>query len=85
MRFEALEAWIRRAACLNLGKEVARWSGQVLDTIDYCGFIGLNPASKRVLRRDRRLRAGHDAWRAGRASCSKNLIIYGRQPNGGGL
>ena len=32
----------------NLGKEVHRWSGQVLDTIDYCAFIGRNPGSKYV-------------------------------------
>jgi Rieske Fe-S protein len=27
---------------------VTRWSGQVLDTIDYCAFIGLNPGNKSV-------------------------------------
>jgi glycine/D-amino acid oxidase-like deaminating enzyme/nitrite reductase/ring-hydroxylating ferredoxin subunit len=42
VRFEAVEAWIR-ALVPTLGSEVARWSGQVLDTIDYCGFIGRNP------------------------------------------
>jgi glycine/D-amino acid oxidase-like deaminating enzyme/nitrite reductase/ring-hydroxylating ferredoxin subunit len=47
VRFEAVEAWIRQLLP-DLGKEVARWSGQVLDTIDYCGFIGLNPDSKNV-------------------------------------
>ena len=47
VRFEAVEAWIR-ALVPALGKEVARWSGQVLDTIDYCGFIGRNPGSKNV-------------------------------------
>ena len=31
-----------------LGTEVARWSGQVLETIDRCGFIGLNPGNKHV-------------------------------------
>ena len=31
MRFEALEAWIRKLVP-DLGKEVHRWSGQVLDT-----------------------------------------------------
>ena len=44
VRFEAIEAWIRQLVP-QLGKEVTRWSGQVLDTIDYCGFIGLNPGS----------------------------------------
>ena len=48
----------------DLGKEVHRWSGQVLDTIDYCGFIGRNPGSDNVYRRDRRFRPGHDPRRA---------------------
>ena len=47
VRFEAVEAWIR-ALVPELGKEVNRWSGQVLDTIDYCGFIGKNPGSEKV-------------------------------------
>jgi glycine/D-amino acid oxidase-like deaminating enzyme/nitrite reductase/ring-hydroxylating ferredoxin subunit len=47
VRFEAIEAWTR-ALVPNLGKEVTRWSGQVLDTIDYCGFIGRNPGSANV-------------------------------------
>jgi glycine/D-amino acid oxidase-like deaminating enzyme/nitrite reductase/ring-hydroxylating ferredoxin subunit len=47
VRFEAIEAWMR-ALLPKLGNEVARWSGQVLDTIDYCGFIGRNPGSENV-------------------------------------
>jgi glycine/D-amino acid oxidase-like deaminating enzyme/nitrite reductase/ring-hydroxylating ferredoxin subunit len=47
VRFEAIEAWIR-SLVPELGKEVTRWSGQVLDTIDYCGFIGRNPGSDNV-------------------------------------
>ena len=47
IRFEAIEAWIR-ALVPSLGNEVTRWSGQVLDTIDYCAFIGLNPGSTSV-------------------------------------
>ncbi|TIS65672.1 MAG: FAD-dependent oxidoreductase [Mesorhizobium sp.] len=47
IRFEAIEAWIR-SLVPTLGKEVTRWSGQVLDTIDYCAFIGLNPGSTSV-------------------------------------
>ncbi|TIX01342.1 MAG: FAD-dependent oxidoreductase, partial [Mesorhizobium sp.] len=47
IRFEAIEAWIRELVP-TLGKEVTRWSGQVLDTIDYCAFIGLNPGSTSV-------------------------------------
>jgi Rieske Fe-S protein len=48
IRFEALDAWIRELVP-KLNKETARWSGQVMDTIDYCGFIGFNPGNKRVL------------------------------------
>ena len=47
VRFEAIEAWMR-VLLPDLGKEVTRWSGQVLDTIDYCGFIGRNPGSKNI-------------------------------------
>jgi len=47
VRFEAIEAWIR-ALLPELGKEVHRWSGQVMDTIDYCGFIGRNPGDRQV-------------------------------------
>jgi len=46
-RFKALDAWIR-AVVPELGKEAARWSGQVLETIDYCGFIGRSPGSENV-------------------------------------
>lgn len=46
-RFEKLHAWTLNIIP-TLGKEVYRWSGQVLDTIDYCAFMGLNPGSKRV-------------------------------------
>jgi glycine/D-amino acid oxidase-like deaminating enzyme/nitrite reductase/ring-hydroxylating ferredoxin subunit len=47
VRFEAVEAWIRQLVP-DLGKEVHRWSGQVMDTIDYCGFIGRNPGNDKV-------------------------------------
>ena len=46
-RFEALEAWTR-SLLPDLGKEVHRWSGQVMETIDSCGFIGRNPGSENV-------------------------------------
>jgi len=46
-RFLALEAWMRNLLP-DLGKELHRWSGQILDTIDYAAFIGLNPGSKRT-------------------------------------
>lgn len=47
VRFEAIEAWTRELVP-TLGKEVARWSGQVMKTMDHCGFIGRNPLSKNV-------------------------------------
>ena len=47
VRFEAIEAWIRQLLPA-LGNEVHRWSGQVLDTTDYCGFIGRYPGSDNV-------------------------------------
>lgn len=47
VRFEAVEAWIRQLVP-SLGKEVHRWSGQVLATIDYCGFIGRDPGSDNI-------------------------------------
>jgi hypothetical protein len=30
----------------DLGKEKHRWSGQILDPIDYCGFIGRTHGSQ---------------------------------------
>jgi glycine/D-amino acid oxidase-like deaminating enzyme/nitrite reductase/ring-hydroxylating ferredoxin subunit len=47
VRFEAIEAWMRELVP-DLGRAVHCWSGQVLDTIDYCGFIGRSPGSERV-------------------------------------
>jgi glycine/D-amino acid oxidase-like deaminating enzyme/nitrite reductase/ring-hydroxylating ferredoxin subunit len=45
VRFEALEAWTR-ALVPDLGREMHRWSGQVLEPFDYCGFIGQDPGSR---------------------------------------
>jgi Rieske Fe-S protein len=46
-RFERLEQWVR--AKMPMLKGVThRWSGQVLDTIDYAGFIGKNPGSEYI-------------------------------------
>src|SRR5436190_751951 len=47
VRFEGLESWIR-GVVPDLGRETHRWSGQILETIDYSGFIGRNPGSKNV-------------------------------------
>jgi len=47
VRFQALEAWTRNL--IPAVKDVThRWSGQVLDTIDYAGFIGRNPRSNNI-------------------------------------
>ena len=48
----------------ELGKETHRWSGQVLDTIDYASFTGVNPGNERLCA-CRRFRARHHAWRNG--------------------
>jgi len=46
-RFEGLEAWARNL--IPAAKDVThRWSGQVLDTIDYAAFIGRNPGNTNV-------------------------------------
>jgi glycine/D-amino acid oxidase-like deaminating enzyme/nitrite reductase/ring-hydroxylating ferredoxin subunit len=46
-RFERLDKWARGK--MPMLKEVThRWSGQVLDTIDYAGFIGQNPGSEYI-------------------------------------
>ena len=46
-RFKRLETWARELIP-GLGKETHRWSGQVLDTIDYAGFIGRDPGGKNI-------------------------------------
>jgi glycine/D-amino acid oxidase-like deaminating enzyme/nitrite reductase/ring-hydroxylating ferredoxin subunit len=46
-RFEALEAWARHLMP-NLGSITHRWSGQVMDPVDYSAFIGRNPRSENV-------------------------------------
>ncbi|MET3155249.1 FAD-dependent oxidoreductase [Bradyrhizobium diazoefficiens] len=46
-RFARLESWARELMPA-LGKVTHRWSGQVLDTIDYAGFMGREPGSERV-------------------------------------
>jgi glycine/D-amino acid oxidase-like deaminating enzyme/nitrite reductase/ring-hydroxylating ferredoxin subunit len=46
-RFARLENWVR-PLIPDLQSVVHRWSGQVLDTIDYAGFIGRNPGDSRI-------------------------------------
>lgn len=47
LRFTELETWARNLIP-RLGKAASRWSGQVLDTIDYAAFIGRNPGNENV-------------------------------------
>jgi len=47
VRYEALEAWVRNLVP-DLGGVTHRWSGQVLETIDYSSFSWRNPGSKNV-------------------------------------
>jgi glycine/D-amino acid oxidase-like deaminating enzyme/nitrite reductase/ring-hydroxylating ferredoxin subunit len=47
IRYEALEAWIRNLVPA-LGGVTHRWSGQILDTVDYSSFSGRNPGSENV-------------------------------------
>lgn len=46
-RFAALESWIKTLVP-KLGRETHRWSGQVMDTLDYGAYIGLDADSKRI-------------------------------------
>jgi len=46
-RFARLESWAR-PLIPDLREVTHRWSGQVLDTIDYAGFIGRNPGDQRI-------------------------------------
>jgi glycine/D-amino acid oxidase-like deaminating enzyme/nitrite reductase/ring-hydroxylating ferredoxin subunit len=47
LRFGALDAWARNLIPA-LGEETHRWSGQVLETIDYAAFIGRNPGNDNI-------------------------------------
>jgi Rieske Fe-S protein len=46
-RFARLESWVR-PLIPALGVITHRWSGQVLDTVDYAGFIGRDPGSEHI-------------------------------------
>jgi hypothetical protein len=75
VRFQAIEAWIRELIP-KLGTEKARWSGQVMDTIDYCGFIGRDPSRKRTF-----IATGDSGQGMTHGALAgillKNLVIYG--------
>lgn len=47
VRFGALESW-SRSLLPALGRETHRWSGQVLEPVDYAAFIGRNPDSENI-------------------------------------
>jgi glycine/D-amino acid oxidase-like deaminating enzyme/nitrite reductase/ring-hydroxylating ferredoxin subunit len=46
-RFAALAAWTR-TLIPELGEERFRWSGQVMETLDHCGFIGREAGADRI-------------------------------------
>lgn len=46
-RILSLTRWMRDLLP-DLGQEIARWSGQVLEPIDYVGFIGRNPGENNI-------------------------------------
>ncbi|ASS48950.1 MAG: FAD-dependent oxidoreductase [Candidatus Fluviicola riflensis] len=45
IRYKRLETWARAHFPLIIGI-AAKWSGQVINTVDGCGFIGKNPGSE---------------------------------------
>jgi glycine/D-amino acid oxidase-like deaminating enzyme/nitrite reductase/ring-hydroxylating ferredoxin subunit len=47
IRFAGLEAWMRNLVPA-LGKETHRWSGQVMNPIDFTAFTGRNPDNEHV-------------------------------------
>jgi glycine/D-amino acid oxidase-like deaminating enzyme/nitrite reductase/ring-hydroxylating ferredoxin subunit len=47
MRLRRLERWARQRFP-EMGEVVYRWSGQVMDTIDFAAFIGVNPGNRRI-------------------------------------
>jgi glycine/D-amino acid oxidase-like deaminating enzyme/nitrite reductase/ring-hydroxylating ferredoxin subunit len=46
-RFAALAAWTR-TLIPEVGEERFRWSGQVMETLDHCGFIGREAGADRI-------------------------------------
>jgi glycine/D-amino acid oxidase-like deaminating enzyme/nitrite reductase/ring-hydroxylating ferredoxin subunit len=46
-RFDGIESWIR-GLLPKLGNVTHRWSGQILDPVDYSAFIGRNPGNDHV-------------------------------------
>jgi glycine/D-amino acid oxidase-like deaminating enzyme/nitrite reductase/ring-hydroxylating ferredoxin subunit len=46
-RFAELETWAR-VRLPQMGEVIYRWSGQVLEPVDYVGFIGRNPGNEHI-------------------------------------
>ncbi len=46
-RFGSLEAWARRHFA-PAGEETHRWSGQVLEPVDFAGFVGRHPSDDHI-------------------------------------
>jgi glycine/D-amino acid oxidase-like deaminating enzyme len=46
-RFERLEAWTR-ARFGNVGRVTHKWSGQVLEPVDFAGYVGRDPDNDRI-------------------------------------
>jgi glycine/D-amino acid oxidase-like deaminating enzyme/nitrite reductase/ring-hydroxylating ferredoxin subunit len=77
-RFKNIEEWIRKLVP-ELGNEVHRWSGQVMTTLDHCGYIGRDPDDERlfIATGDSGQGITHGAM-AG--MLIKNLIVSGTTP-----
>ena len=77
-RFAKLEGWIRKLVPA-LGKEAHRWSGQVMATLDHCGYIGRDPDDERVF-----VATGDSGQGITHGALAglliKNLIISGSSP-----
>ena len=82
-RFKNIEEWIRKLVP-ELGNEVHRWSGQVMTTLDHCGYIGRDPDDERLF-----IATGDSGQGITHGALAgmliKNLIVSGTTPVGDGL
>ena len=79
LRFDALGAWARNLIPA-LSEETHRWSGQVLETIDYAAFIGRNPGNKNIYVHTGD--SGQGIRMAWSAAFSIRLLFWERRPDG---
>ena len=77
VRFGALEAWTRKLIP-KLGNSAFRWSGQVLDTIDYAAFIGRNPGNDNVYVHTGD--SGQGMTHGGVGAMINSALVLGKQP-----